>query len=366
MTKLEQDLKALLEGKQEKDELLEAVKKKMEDEVPPSNTPEVADPAVAPTEPVIPAEVSVANPIDPDAVPSEVEGGKQVPIEPDAVDPAVVPPVEGEDEPEEKDDEDDKKKNVKEDIDSVVAEEFSEEFQAKALAMFEAKLAEKETEIRQKVEEEFKAKELALTESFDGKTKDQSAIFEERIAELENELGEKIDGYVGQVAEQWMNDNAVAIESGVKTEIAESFINDVKRVFETYNIEIPEAGKLTISTLQEEKTELSKEVESLKSMLAESQSKLDALNREKLIEESIKDLTEMDKSKFKTLMEGFVFESDEALKNKIDSIKESFFNKDGKRNNLAEEFSKQTMPVVESTSEIIDVNPRMQAYLKVL
>lgn len=346
-TKLEQDLKALLEGnKSDEQSLLEAVKKKMEDDEPAA--PVVGEPPAPEQEPEEPA-VSIENPIDPSLIPPEEQ---------------EVPPVDGETPaPEEEE-----KKEVKEEteLESVLSEEFTEEFKTKATALFEAALEEKLVEARKEIEAEFKQKETHLTEEFDAKTKDQTAIFEERIAEMENVLSEKIDGCLSQVAEQWMTDNIVAVESGIKTEIAESFIMGIKQVFEAHCIDLPEAGTKMVSSLQEEKLEMGNQIKEIEKQLEEATKMLADMKREKIIEETVKEFTVIDQAKFKNLIEGFVFETEKDFVKKLESIKESFFNKDTKRNSITDEFAKKGMPITESTDIQTELSPRMQSYLKAL
>jgi hypothetical protein len=348
-TKLEKDLKALLEGKQtEEQSLLEAIKKKMEDEEPVAAETPTATAPEAEAEAEEPP-VSIENPIDPTLIPQEPT---EAPAEPEV---------------ETKEDEDEDKKEVKEDtIDSVLSEEFNEEFKTKATALFEAALEEKLVDARKVIEEEFHKKEQLLIEEFEAKTKDQTAIFEERIAEMENVLSEKIDGCLSQVAEQWMTDNIVAVDSGIKTDIAESFIMGIKGVFEAHSIDLPEAGVKLVSELQEDKTELSDKLSSLQQKLDEANEMLAEMKREKIIEETVKDFTVIDKAKFKTLIEGFVFESEREFVKKLDSIKESFFSKESKRNSITEEFAKKSVTITESHETEDDVSPRMQSYLRAL
>jgi hypothetical protein len=350
-TKLEQDLKALLENK-EVPTLLEEIKKKLED-APSEIIEEKKEESNEPP-------VSIENPIDPAIVNNDdITKDPNKPVDGD-VSESVTP---------------------QEPLEALVSEEFSEDFKSKATALFESILLERQSELRKELEEDcdktiLQVKESMinthaeevkkLTESFEEKMTEQNAIFEERIAEMEKSLSDKIDGYVGQVAEQWMKDNEVAVESGIKVELAESFISGIKNVFETHGIDLPEIDHSKLSELQESKSSLESKVAEFESELQEAKKELFGLRKEKLIAESTKDLTEIDKTKFTSMMEEFVFENEEAVIEKMNSIKESFFGQ-GKRNHVSAEFAKpQVKTIVESQSDFSEISATMKSYLKAL
>lgn len=351
-TKLEQDLKALLENK-DVPTLLEEIKKKMEDE--PVDVAEAKKEA-EPSEPA----VAIENPIDPSIVNNDdITEDPNKPVDGDVSESKIV----------------------EEPIESLVAEEFSDDFKTKAAALFESTLLARQSELRKELEEDcdktiVQVKESMiqghadevkkLTESFEEKMTEQNAIFEERIAEMEKSLSDKIDGYVGQVAEQWMKDNEVAVESGIKVELAESFISGIKAVFEAHGVDLPEVDQTKIADLQESNTNLETKVLEMETSLQEAKKELFDLRKEKLITESTKDLTEIDQTKFMSMMEEFVFESEEAVIEKMNSIKESFFSQ-GKRNHVAAEFSKpQVKTIVESQGEFSEISATMKSYLRAL
>lgn len=208
------------------------------------------------------------------------------------------------------------KKNVQEEtmetMGSILEEtELSEEFKLKAATLFEAKVTEKanilaEEKIAQ-IQEEYQTK---LSES---------------VVEIEKELRENIDGYFGSLAEQWMKDNELALEASIKSDLTESFINGMKQLFESHWIDLPVEKFDIVNSLEDKNKKLSEELESKTKLLEESTAQLKNANREIIMENATKGMTDIDASKFRTLMEDFDFEDSETFVKRTEIIKESFF-----------------------------------------
>lgn len=208
------------------------------------------------------------------------------------------------------------KKNVKEEtmetMGSILEEtELSEEFKLKAATLFEAKVAEKanilaEEKIAQ-IQEEYQTK---LSES---------------VTEIEKELRENIDGYFGSLAEQWMKDNELALEASIKSDLTESFINGMKQLFESHWIDLPVEKFDIVNSLEDKNKKLSEELENKTKLLEESTAQLKNANREIIMENATKGMTDIDAGKFRVLMEDFDFEDSETFVKRTEIIKESFF-----------------------------------------
>ena len=210
--------------------------------------------------------------------------------------------------------------NVKEDVDALIngQDDLSDEFKAKAATIFEAAIKSKVGAEIERLEEEY-AKNL-----------------EEAKETAKSELTEKVDSYLNYVVEEWMKENELAIEKGVKGEIAEDFISGLKQLFEDHYIDIPDE-KYNVLDAQ------ASEIEELKGKLNEATSKIVDLNKEvgentkASIFESVSDsLADSEKEKFKGLVESIDYEDADSYKAKLETIKGSYFVKEKAQNNVTE------------------------------
>jgi len=187
-------------------------------------------------------------------------------------------------------------------------EDLSEDFRNKATTIFTVALKEREDVLRTEIQESFNDK------------------LKEEIDTLSSELSEKVDDYLNYVVNEWMEANEIAIEHGLKNEISESFIADLKNLFENHNIEIPEES---FDALQE----ANEKVETLETKLNEQLEKNIELSRgnenlecSKVFNEASKSLTDTDTEKLRSLSEGLEFDSVEQYNEKLNLLKDSYFN----------------------------------------
>ena len=254
-------------------------------------------------------------------------------------------------------DEDEMSSEYKEDLQALIANDdsLSEDFKKKAATIFEAavhsKFAEKESEMNSMISEKVEALEEQYAE-----------YLAEGIEAAKDELVEKVDSYLNYVVETWMEENKVAVEKGLRTEIAETFMNNLKNLFTESYIEIPESKVDLVDGLVEQ-------VEELESLLnQETQKNIDireyveSLKRKMIIREAAKDLAETQVSKLEKLAEGVEFVSDETFAEKIMTIKESYF---AKKAIVSEQANKVEM-IQEETDESVSVSASMEHYLTAL
>ena len=217
--------------------------------------------------------------------------------------------------------EDKKEIDVKEHVDALVAgdDSLSEEFKTKAATVFEAAIKSKVKEIAEEMQADYD-KKLA-----------------EETSKSKDELVEKVDSYLAYVVEEWMKENELALERGIKGEIAEDFIGGLKKLFEDHYIDVPDEK---YNVLEDQ----SSKIEELEKKLNESIEKNVELSKENgehkrqdIIDEASADLAETQKEKFNKLAEEIDYKDAEDFTAKVKTIKESYF---GKK---------------ESTSEIDDV-----------
>jgi hypothetical protein len=201
-------------------------------------------------------------------------------------------------------------------------EELSEEFQSKAATIFESavnqiveqKMVELEEQYQLKLEEETTRIEASLSEA---------------VEEVQNDLIENIDGFLNYAVEQWVGDNQIALESGIKVEMVTNFIDGLKTLFKENYVEVPE-DKLDVV---EEQANRIAELEEAILVINGDHDRLceenDNLKKQAVVESVAKGMTLMQKDKFVSLCEGLEYSSDEEFEQKVKTIKESYF-KDGK------------------------------------
>ena len=249
---------------------------------------------------------------------------------------------------------------VKESISDLLGSEFSAEFKLKAETIFEAAVKDQTMKIEAKLQEEQNAAVALLQEEFDEKLSQMKK-------HLEEETSDKIDGYLSHLAEEWKKDNEIALEAAIKSELTESFINNLKVVFEKHYIDLPDNKVDLYQKSLQEKTEMENALASTVTSLAKLTEELNQVKRDKIIEESLKDFSSLDAARFKTLTEGFAYEDEESFKTKLSIVTKSFFSqKSTASEQLAEELIRQEIVDTSSNSNVITEDTAMSLYVKTL
>ena len=202
--------------------------------------------------------------------------------------------------------------DVSEDVDALLSgEELSEEFQEKARTIFEAAL-------RSKVEEIKEGMIAAYDEAYE-----QRLV--EEVTEMKTALEERVDSYLEYVADEWVTENRLAIESGLKSEMTESFMAGMKNLFEEHYVSVPEEKydvlESMVEKLDEMETKLNEQIEkniALNSRLSESVA-------DGIFDEVAEGLALSQKEKLASLAESVEFESGEKYREKLEMLKESYF-----------------------------------------
>ena len=220
-----------------------------------------------------------------------------------------------------------------EDVDALVAgEELSEEFRQRAATIFEAA-------VTARVNDEVKA----LQEAFE-------TTLTEEVEKVQTELAEKVDDYLSYAAETWMKENALQIEHGIKTEMAESFFNGLKGLFLEHNFSVPEEKFNLLDGMVEE-------IDDMEAKLNEQIDANVALNKRigefvkmEIVNECAVGLAETQKEKLASLAEGVEFETEEDFRNKVETIKESYFTRKAEVAAATEPTEEVSEPLVEETT----------------
>jgi hypothetical protein len=236
------------------------------------------------------------------------------------------------------------KVDVSEDVAALVnGEELSEEFKTKAATIFEAAVVTRVKQEIAKLEEEFDAK------------------LQEEVESIKEGMVEKVDGYLNYVVEQWMIDNELALESGMRADIMESFVSGMKGLFEQHYIEVPEEKFDVLADLQEEAESTKAKLDEQLAANVELTKKINEMTRTSTIAEASSGMADTDVEKFNALAEELSFEDIESFKTKLQTIKENYF---GKKSTFVE--SVVTDEPVQLTEDVKAVDPVMAHYLRAL
>lgn len=246
----------------------------------------------------------------------------------------------------EESEEEDKPMDVKAELSAIFGDDLSEEFAEKATAIFEAAVI---------------ARVNSEMESIVSQLQEQNAV---ELAEAKEELVEKIDSFLNYVVEQWMTENEIAIESGLRTEIAEEFISGLKGLFKEHYIEVPEDKYDVMAELQNTASELQGKLDESITERLELSKQLSDLKRTQVLENASKDLAATEAAKLKKLLEGVDFENEGLFSEKVSVIKENYFPK-----NAPSATPAQVQTLVEDTSNepvSFDTNSTVSAYAQAL
>ena len=235
--------------------------------------------------------------------------------------------------------------DMDEDVNALLGgEELSEEFREKAKVVFEAALNSKVKEIQETLETQY------------------ATQLEEAKEELKTSLVERVDSYLEYVCEEWMTENELAVEHGIKSEMTESFLSGMKNLFEEHYVTIPEDKydvlESMVEKLDEMETKLNEQIDKnigLNKRLAES-------SAQDVLTQVSSGLAETQKEKLASLAESVEFESEEEYREKLETLKESYFSRTAP---AAKTQSAQTLSEgVDSTNA--EVSSTMETYLRSL
>jgi hypothetical protein len=228
--------------------------------------------------------------------------------------------------------------DVSEDVSALTeGEELSEEFKGKAATIFEAAVKSKLRSEVARIESE-KTQEVA-----------------EEINKVRDELTEKVDAYMNYVVEEWMKENELAIERGLKGEIAEDFITGLKSLFEEHYIDVPDEKYDILEAQSEKIDELESKINEQIEKSASLKKQNDQLVRESVFAKVSSDLADTEVEKFKSLAEDVDFSDEETFEEKLNTLKESYF---PKATTIAESVDSES-----DGSDAFDTTGAMAAYM---
>ena len=234
--------------------------------------------------------------------------------------------------------------SLKEQIISIFGEDVSEDFANRATSIFEAAVVARVNSEMEKIVEQLEEQKV------------------KEFVEAKEYMIEKIDSFLNYVVEQWMIENELAIENGLRTEIAEDFIVGMKSLFKEHYIEIPEEKYNVIGELQEKADTLESKLDEALNNSIELKKELDSLKRHSVLENISKDLADTEAEKLVKLLEGVDFENEELFTEKVSVIKENYFPK----NNSVKQASTSITEDSESPIETLVEDSTVSRYAKAL
>ena len=235
--------------------------------------------------------------------------------------------------------------NVEEDVEALLAgEELSEDFQEKARTIFETAIKAKVAT----VQEELKAQ--------------YDATLEEEVSAIKEELTDRVDAYLEYVAAEWMTENTLAVESGLKSEMTESFLTGMKSLFEEHYVTIPEEKYDVLSTMVEKLDEMEDKLnEQIKSNIALNQRLAESV-ADVIFSEVCEGLALSQKDKLASLAENVEFDSEDTYREKLVTLRKSYFPENaGSQRDNSENISESS-----DVQETTFTSPLMESYLTTL
>ena len=213
--------------------------------------------------------------------------------------------------------------DMKEDVNALTeGEDLSEEFKAKAATIFESAVKAKLVEEIEKLESEYETK------------------VNERVSEVKEEIVDKVDAYLNYVVEEWMKENELAIEKGLRAEITEDFIGGLKSLFESHYINVPQEKYDVIENQAAEIEKLKEEVNKTIEKNVELNQKIAESTRSDIVKEVSADLAATEADKLNGLAESIEYKDADSFRKSVETLKNSYFPKakasDNESNEVAE------------------------------
>ena len=244
--------------------------------------------------------------------------------------------------------------------------------------MFESKFNRLETEYKDKfdkLDEEFKSKQAyteyvfeekfnELTEEYKTKQEHTEQVYQEKFNAHQSDLNESVASYLDYTAEEYLKRNALAIETGLKTEITEGFISGLKSLFESNYIEVPEERADFVSaqeqTIEDLKTRLKEAVDTS----IQYKKRLDESQKHSIVDEFTTKLTDTEMERFKSLSEEISFTDEKTFRSKLAVINENYFKPANKSTKKVDSFIVSDTPVEQLNEAIVD--PSIAQYVSTI
>jgi hypothetical protein len=238
--------------------------------------------------------------------------------------------------------------DVSEDVAALLnGEELSEDFQAKAKTIFETVVINR-----------VKTEVARLKEEIEAET-------ETKVEAIKEGLVDKVDGYLNYVVEQWIEQNEIALESGMKSDILEGFVSGLKTLFTEHYIEVPEEKFDVLGDLKEQVSSVESKLDEQVAKNVAMASELNEMKRKAVIAEAATEMTDVDREKFMGLIEELSFEDSESFAKKVSTIRENYFAKKATKAEVLSVVSDEPVSIDED-SKAPRLNESMSKYADML
>jgi hypothetical protein len=234
-----------------------------------------------------------------------------------------------------------------EDLDALVESEatLSDEFRAKTAVIFESALKTKLAEEVERIESAYEEK------------------LETELVTQREEFVEKVDSYLNYVVEQWMEENKIAIHQGLRTEIAENFMNNLKDLFVESYVDVPESKIDLVDDMADQIEELEEQLYKTTADAIKLSEEVETLRRDSIIAEASEGLADTQAEKFASLVSDLDFDDEQSFAAKVATVKESYFTK---TNSTEEEVLEESADESSAYQTEVEVAPTMERYLKAI
>lgn len=253
--------------------------------------------------------------------------------------------------------------NFDEDLAALVNSDnnLSEEFKGKAQTIFEAAVNSK---LMEKAEDMELVTATLIAEKVEELEEQYNSEISEAVLKAREELVEKVDGYLNYVVETWMEENRLAVEAGLRTEITETFMNSLKDLFVESYIEVPESKVDLVDELSEQVGALEEKLNQKTATVIEQRASMEKMERNAIIASASKNLADTQVEKLMKLAESIDFESTEVFTNKVNTLIESYFSDKAEVEAPVEPTMSSITEEVHSDENEVEVpSGRMEQYL---
>jgi intracellular sulfur oxidation DsrE/DsrF family protein len=242
-----------------------------------------------------------------------------------------------------------KKKDCKEDIDAILSgQTFSEEFRTKLTTIFETAVITRAVEVAQELETEI------------------LAAAEESVDEIATEMEESVDAFLTSMVEDWKEENRVAIETGLKSELVEEFLSGLRNLFEEHYIDMPAEKVDVVESLTAEIAELTDKLNNSLNSNVELSKKINEAKKQEILVQTCEGLTATQSAKVKTLAEGVEFVTADDYAKKLKTIRESYFNKVKQDNQQPAAVNQIALAEGEAPAQTEEISPLMETYVNAI
>jgi len=235
-----------------------------------------------------------------------------------------------------------------EDVDAIFAgQELSEEFKQRVTTIFEAAVI---------------ARAVAVVEELEAQILEGAA---ESVEEIKLELEEQMSAYASYVAKEWLAENQVAVQAGLKAEIMEEFIDGLRGLFVEHNINIPDEEVDVVEAMAEEMAALQEQLNKALNLNVELVEAINEASKESIVYSVCEGLTATQAEKVKALAEGVEFTTEGEYQDKVELIKESYFNGKVKQPRVQSSVAAKEM-LAEQSSDYTETSPLMEKYVSAI